>query len=320
MALYGVDFLIEQKKADLKLITGETSIDKLQLREEVSEQIRSLEELKAMAQMYGFDISVPAKNAREAVQWTYFAYLAAVKEQDGAAMSLGRVDAFFDTYFERDLASGALTEEAAQEIVDDFVIKLRLVRHLRPPDFDRLFSGDPTWVTAVVGGVDTCGGNMVTKTSFRMLQTLRNLGPSPEPNLTVAWSPALPETFKNFCSSVSIDTSSIQYESDDLMRPRFGSDYGIACCVSAMRLGKDMQFFGARANLAKLLLYAINGGRDEISGEQVGPSAPVLAADRPLEFEVVKKRFEIYMEWLAGVYGAPTRRSPGYPDATQLAR
>ncbi|MBZ8143830.1 formate acetyltransferase, partial [Rubrivivax gelatinosus] len=235
--------------------------DVLRLREELSEQGRALDELKVMAAKYGFDLSRPAQNAREAVQWTYFAYLAAVKEQNGAAMSLGRVSTFLDIYIQRDLDAGLIDEQRAQELIDDLVIKLRIVRFLRTPDYDQLFSGDPTWVTESIGGVGEDGRALVTKNSFRFLQTLNNLGPAPEPNLTVLWSDKLPQGFKDFCAKTSIDTCSVQYENDDLMRPYWGDDYGIACCVSAMRIGKQMQFFGARANLGKALLYAINGGR-----------------------------------------------------------
>ncbi|KXZ55137.1 hypothetical protein GPECTOR_3g288 [Gonium pectorale] len=304
VALYGVDALIAAKKTDLKHnLLGVMDEEKIRLREEVNEQIRALNELKQMAAAYGFDISKPAKNAREAVQWLYFAYLAAVKEQDGAAMSLGRIDAFLDTYFERDLASGALTEVEAQELIDHFVMKLRIVRHLRTPEYNALFAGDPTWVTCVLGGTDAAGNPMVTKTSFRMLNTLYNLGPAPEPNLTILWNENLPQHFKDFCSKVSLDTSSIQYESDSLMSRLFGSDYSIACCVSAMRVGKDMQYFGARANLPKLLLYVLNQGRDEVTGDQVGPKfAPVRNKDAPLDYEEVEAKLEDGMEWLASLY------------------
>jgi len=257
--------------------------------------------MKKMAASYGFDISRPAVNAHEATQWTYFGYLAAIKSQNGAAMSIGRVSSFLDIYLERDLALGVISEAEAQELIDDLVIKLRMVRFLRTPEYDELFSGDPTWVTESIGGVAEDGRPLVTKTSFRVLQTLYNLGPAPEPNLTVLWSPKLPANFKRFCAKVSIDTSSIQYENDDLMRAKFGDDYGIACCVSAMRLGKQMQFFGARANLAKTLLYAINGGRDEMIGAQVGPEMPVLP-DEVLDFDTVMERFDQYMGWLARVY------------------
>lgn len=301
VALYGVDMLIAAKKADKENLGPEMDDETIRLREEVSEQIKALEELKQMAQAYGFDISRPAQNAREAVQWLYLAYLAAVKEQDGAAMSLGRIDAFLDVFFERDLKAGVLTEAQAQEIIDDLVIKLRLVRHLRPPAYNELFAGDPTWVTAALGGMGSDGRHLVTKTTFRLLQTLKNLGPSPEPNLTVLWSERLPEPFKRFCAEVSIATSSVQYENDDVMRGPFGTDYGIACCVSAMGIGKHMQFFGARCNMPKLLLYLLNQGRDEISGEQVGPVFEKLP-DGPLKYEDVLPRYEKAMEWLAGLY------------------
>lgn len=254
-----------------------------------------------MAASYGYDISAPAKNAKEAIQWTYFGYLAAVKQQDGAAMSLGRVSTFLDIYIERDIKEGVLTEKEAQELMDHFVMKLRMVRFLRTPDYNQLFSGDPTWVTECLGGMGEDGRTLVTKSNFRMLNTLYNLGPAPEPNLTVLWSVHLPENFKKFCAKVSIDTSSIQYENDDLMRPYWGDDYGIACCVSAMRIGKQMQFFGARANLAKALLYAINGGKDEKTGEQIGPEfAPVTS--EYLEYEEVSRKFNQTLDWLAELY------------------
>jgi formate C-acetyltransferase len=270
-------------------------------REELAEQIRALEELRQMAASYGFDISRPASSAKEAVQWLYFAYLAAVKEQNGAAMSLGRTSTFLDIYFERDLAAGALTEQQAQEIIDDFVIKLRIVRFLRTPEYDELFAGDPTWVTESIGGMGDDGRSLVTKTSFRMLQTLYNLGPAPEPNLTIWYSPRLPDAFRRFAANVAIDTSSLQFESDEIMRRTWGDDGAIACCVSPMLIGKQMQLFGARANLAKCLLYAINGGRDEISGEQVVPPTEPVQGDY-LDFDDVLGKFERTMEWLAGVY------------------
>jgi formate C-acetyltransferase len=270
-------------------------------REELSEQIRALGELQQMAAAYGFDISGPARTAREAVQWLYFGYLAAVKEQNGAAMSLGRVSSFLDVYFQRDLARGSITERDAQEIVDDLVIKLRIVRFLRTPEYDELFAGDPTWVTESIGGMGDDGRSLVTKTSFRFLQTLYNLGPAPEPNLTIWYSPRLPEGFRNFAAKVAIDTSSIQFESDEIMRSAWGDDGAIACCVSPMLVGRQMQFFGARANLAKCLLYAINGGRDEITGSQVGPALGAAQGEY-LEFDDVIERFERMMEWLAGVY------------------
>ncbi|MYV65786.1 formate C-acetyltransferase [Streptomyces sp. SID2131] len=306
VALYGVDRLVAAKKAEKEelnsLPAGDRSLEEtLRLREELAEQIRALGELKAMAASYGHDVSGPAANGHEAVQWLYFAYLAAVKEQNGAAMSLGRTSTFLDVYLQRDVESGVLTEERAQELVDDFVIKLRIVRFLRTPEYDELFSGDPTWVTESIGGMGEDGRPLVTKTSFRYLQTLYNLGPAPEPNMTVFWSPALPRGFKEFCAKVSIDTSSVQYESDELMRPRFGDDTAIACCVSAMPVGKQMQFFGARVNLAKTLLYAINGGRDERSGAQVGPATGALTSD-VLDYDEVMARFDAQMEWLAGVY------------------
>ncbi len=300
--LYGVDRLIDDKKAQLESLEVDAiEEDVIQLREEITEQIRALFELKEMAASYGFDISRPASNAKEAVQWLYLAYLAAVKEQNGAAMSLGRVSTFLDIYFERDLQQGKITEAELQELIDHFVMKLRMVRFLRTPDYNQLFSGDPTWVTECVGGMGKDGRPLVTKTSFRVLNTLYNLGAAPEPNLTVLWSERLPEAFKRFCSKVSIDTSSIQYENDDLMRPYWGDDYAIACCVSAMRIGKQMQFFGARVNLAKCLLYAINGGKDEISGEQVAPAfAPVTS--EYLDYKEVYSKLELMMAWLAKAY------------------
>lgn len=302
VALYGIDFLIQDKKQELmELEVDVIDEDVIRLREELSEQIRALGELKQMAAMHGYDISKPAQNAKEAFQWLYFGYLAAIKEQNGAAMSLGRVSSFLDIYLERDLAEGTLTEEQAQELVDHFVMKLRIVKFLRTPDYNELFSGDPTWVTESIGGMSSNGQTRVTKNSFRFLHTLYNLGPAPEPNLTVLWSEKLPEAFKKYCAKVSIETSSIQYENDDLMRPIYGDDYGIACCVSAMRIGKQMQFFGARANLAKCLLYAINGGIDEKSGAQVGPEYPAITAD-VLDFDEVIKRFKPMMEWLAKLY------------------
>lgn len=302
ISLYGIDFLIKDKMKELDSLEVDV-IDEnvIRLREELSEQIRALKELKHMAEMHGFDISKPAATAKEAFQWLYFGYLAAIKEQNGAAMSLGRVSSFLDVYIQRDLAEGTLTEETAQELVDHFVMKLRIVKFLRTPDYNELFSGDPTWVTESIGGMSMNGETRVTKNSFRFLHTLYNLGPAPEPNLTVLWSEQLPEGFKKYCAKVSIETSSIQYENDDLMRPIYGEDYGIACCVSAMRIGKQMQFFGARANLAKALLYAINGGRDEKSGVQVGPEFPAITAET-LDYEEVMKRFKPMMEWLAKLY------------------
>ncbi|MFL6256409.1 MAG: formate C-acetyltransferase [Pyrinomonadaceae bacterium] len=302
VALYGVARLVERKREEKHALDARHSSDEvIRDREELAEQIRALGELQQMAAAYGFDISAPARTAREAVQWLYFGYLAAVKEQNGAAMSLGRTSTFLDIYFARDLATGKLTEEQAQEIVDDFVIKLRIVRFLRTPEYDELFAGDPTWVTESIGGMGDDGRSLVTKTSFRFLQTLYNLGPAPEPNLTVWYSPRLPEGFRSFASRVAIDTSSIQFESDEIMRRALGDDGAIACCVSPMQVGKGMQFFGARANLAKCLLYAINGGRDEITGAQVGPAFGAVEGDY-LDFDDVLERFERMMEWLAGVY------------------
>ena len=302
VALYGVTRLIKQKREEKRSLDSEMSSDEIiRDREELSEQIRALGELQQMAASYGFDISGPAGTALEAVQWLYFAYLAAVKEQNGAAMSLGRTSTFLDIYFERDLAAGTISEEQAQEMIDDFVIKLRIVRFLRTPEYDELFAGDPTWVTESIAGMGDDGRPLATKTSFRYLQTLYNLGPGPEPNLTIWYSPQLPETFRNFAAKVAIDTSSIQFESDEIMRRSIGDDGAIACCVSPMLLGKQMQFFGARANLAKCLLYAINGGRDEISGKQIGPAGSAVSGDY-LDFDDVLARFERMMEWLAEVY------------------
>lgn len=303
VALYGVDALIEAKRADkLSLDRQPFSERVVREREEHAEQLRALAELKEMAASYGYDISRPAATAREAVQWLYFAYLGAVKEQNGAAMSLGRTSTFLDVYVERDLEAGLITEERAQELVDDFVIKLRIVRFLRTPEYDTLFSGDPTWVTETVGGMGDDGRTLVTKTSFRYLQTLYDLGPAPEPNLTVFWSQDLPRGFKEFCARVSIDTSALQYESDRQIRSAWGDDAAIACCVSPMAVGKQMQFFGARVNLAKALLYAINGGRDEVSGEQIMPAFPTVSADRPLEYDDVRHRLDTTMSWLAETY------------------
>jgi len=302
VALYGVDALIAAKKVEKAGLDMERSVeDVIRAREELSEQIRALGELKTMAASYGYDISEPATNGRQAVQWLYFAYLAAVKEQNGAAMSLGRTSTFLDIYLERDLRAGRLTEEQVQEVIDDFVIKLRIVRFLRTPEYDSLFSGDPTWVTESIGGMGEDGRTLVTKTSFRYLQTLYNLGPAPEPNMTVFWSEALPAGFKEFCAQVSIDTSAVQYESDDLIRADWGDDAAIACCVSPMRVGKQMQFFGARVNLAKALLYAINGGRDEISGKQVAPATTPVQGD-VLEYDDVVARLDATMDWLAQTY------------------
>ncbi len=302
VALYGVDFLIEDKKKQFAH-TDDVFMteDVIREREEITDQIEALNDLKDMAMSYGYDVSRPAANAKEAVQWTYFAYLAAVKSQNGAAMSLGRVSTFLDIYIQRDLDSGLITEQEAQDLIDQMVIKLRLVRFLRTPEYDALFSGDPTWVTEVLGGMGLDGRTLVAKTAFRFLQTLNNLGPAPEPNLTVLWSEALPEGFKSFCAAISIKTSSVQYENDDLMRSYWGDDYGIACCVSAMRLGKQMQFFGARVNLAKCMLYALNGGRDEISGEQIGPKSAAYEGD-VLEYDKVMELYQPMVTWLARLY------------------
>ena len=300
--LYGVARLIERKRQEKESLDTLLSTDEIiRDREELSEQIRALKELQQMAASYGFDVSQPAHDAREAVQWLYLGYLAAVKEQNGAAMSLGRTSTFLDIYFERDLEHGLLTEEQAQEIIDDFVIKLRIVRFLRTPEYDDLFAGDPTWVTESIAGIGDDGRPLVTKSSFRFLQTLYNLGPAPEPNLTIWYSPRLPDAFRSFAAKVAIETSSIQFESDEIMRRSWGDDGAIACCVSPMLLGKQMQFFGARANLAKCLLYAINGGRDEINGEQIGPASEPVRGDY-LDFDDVIKKFEKMMDWLAGVY------------------
>ncbi len=301
VALYGVQRLIDEKNADLEARSAVMSEANIRLREEIAKQIESLQALVRLGEAYGFDLTRPAQNAREAVQWLYLAYLASIREQNGAAMSFGRTATFLDIYIERDLANGTLTEEAAQELIDQLMIKLRLARHLRTPDYNELFAGDPLWVTEVLGGMGDDGRTLVSKNTFRYLQALYNLGPAPEPNLTVLWSEALPEGFKSFCAQVSLDTSSIQYENDDLMRPIYGDDYGIACCVSAMRLGKDMQFFGARANLAKALLLAINGGRDEIKGRLVVPNIPELPAG-PLDYEAVRANYSKVMAWLANVY------------------
>nr|WP_309100495.1 formate C-acetyltransferase [Fredinandcohnia onubensis] len=302
VALYGVDRLIEDKKKDL-LETGNGTMtdDIIRDREELSEQIRALQELKELAVSYGYYISEPATNAREAFQWLYFAYLAAIKEQNGAAMSLGRVSTFLDIYIERDLENGLLTEQEAQEIVDHFVMKLRLVKFSRTPDYNELFSGDPTWVTESLAGVALDGRPLVTKNSYRFLHTLDNLGPAPEPNLTVLWSVKLPENYKKYCAKMSIKTSSIQYENDDIMRQTYGDDYGIACCVSAMTIGKQMQFFGARANLAKALIYAINGGIDEKLKIQVGPTYSPITSEY-LDYEEVLEKYDLMLEWLAGLY------------------
>ena len=302
VALYGVDRLIEDKNEQkLSLEVSCMDEDTIRLREEISDQIKALQALKRMAESYGFDISKPATNSREAVQWLYFAYLAAIKDQNGAAMSIGRTSTFLDIYFERDLKAGTITEEEVQELMDHFVMKLRMVKFLRTPDYNDLFSGDPTWVTESIGGQGIDGRTLVTKNSFRVLNTLYTLGPSPEPNLTVLWSNHFPQGFKDFCSQVSIDTSSVQYENDDLMRPYWGDDYGIACCVSAMKIGKQMQFFGARVNLAKTLLYAINGGVDEKSGAQVGPRFEPITSEY-LDYDEVMARFEPFTDWLANLY------------------
>ncbi len=302
VALYGVDKLIEEKKKDRDALgIGNVNAEEIRLNEELYRQIVFLGYMKEMAAMYGYDISQPAATAREAIQWTYFAYLAAIKEQNGAAMSLGRVSTFFDIYIERDIAAGILTEEGAQELMDDFVMKLRMARHLRTPEYNELFGGDPMWITEAVGGMGEDGRTLVTKNSYRMLNTLYTLGSSPEPNLTVLWSSALPAAFKKFCAKVSKDTDSIQYENDDVMRPIYGDDYAIACCVSAMKVGKQMQFFGARCNLAKLLLIAINGGYDTSSGMHIGPQMPVLDTEK-LDFDEVMERFDIYNQWLCHLY------------------
>ncbi len=301
IALYGIDYLKEEKIKDLKNLKGDMTDELIRLRENVSEQIRALDEIKKMANSYGFDISKPASDSREAVQWTYFGYLAGVKENNGAAMSLGRVDAFFDIYFERDLARGVITEKEIQEIIDQFVIKLRLVRHLRTPEYDELFSGDPTWVTTSVGGVSVDGESMVTKTSYRIIHTLTNLDTSPEPNMTVLWSEALPDNFKKYCARISIETDAVQYENDDVMRPIYGDDYAIACCVSAMREGRDMQFFGARCNLVKTLLYSINGGVDEKTFDKVLDGFD-KTTDEVLDYEKVKKSYFKAIEMVAELY------------------
>ena len=308
VALYGVDYLIAKKQEDKLLMDGEMLPEKIRDREELSEQIRALGALKEMAAEYGFDISRPAENAKEAIQWLYFGYLAAVKDQNGAAMSIGRNSTFLDVYIQRDLDEGTITETQAQEFIDHFVMKLRVVKFMRIKEYNELFSGDPTWVTESIGGMGTDGRTLVTKNSFRILHTLVNLGPAPEPNLTVLWSKRLPANFKKFCAEISIMTSAIQYESDDLMRPEMGDDYCIACCVSSMRVGKDMQFFGARANLAKCLLYAINGGKDELCKEkngtpmQVSPEFAPVTGDGPLDYHEVLRKYEQMMEWLAGLY------------------
>jgi formate C-acetyltransferase len=302
VAIYGVDRLIADKLAQYSGSDDESfSEEWVRQREEMRDQVRALEELKQMAMSYGFDISEPASSGLEAVQWTYFGYLAAIKEQNGAAMSFGRTSTFFDIYFERDLAEGTVTESEVQEIIDHLVMKMRIVRFIRTPDYDELFSGDPTWVSESIGGVGEDGRSLVTRTSYRVLHTLHNLGPAPEPNLTVLWSPRLPQSFRRYCAEVSISTSSIQYENDDLMRPYWGDDYGIACCVSAMRIGKQMQFFGARVNIAKAMLYAINGGRDEKSGLQIAPPSDPFSGEY-LEYDDLIARFDRTLDWLAETY------------------
>ena len=301
VALYGIDYLVEDKKDQLATSLVRMTSKNIRLREELSEQIRALGELKKLGEIYGYDISRPAKNAKEAIQWLYFGYLAAVKEQNGAAMSLGRTSTFIDIYIKRDMDRGILTEQEAQELVDHFIMKLRLVKFARTPEYNSLFSGDPTWVTESIGGVSIDGVPMVTKTSFRYLHTLENLGPAPEPNMTVLWSTKLPANFKKFCAKTSIKTSAIQYENDDLMRVTHGDDYAIACCVSSMRIGKEMQFFGARANLAKCLLYAINGGIDEKTKMQVGPEYTPITSEY-LDYDEVIKKYDTMMDWLAHLY------------------
>lgn len=302
VALYGMDRLIEDKKSQMKVLEiAELDEDTIRRREEIYDQIKAMKEFVKMCASYGYDVTKPAKNAREAVQFVYFGYLAVTKDQDGAATSLGRTSTFLDVYIERDLLNGLITEEEAQELIDQFIIKLRIIRFLRAPEYNELFSGDPTWVTESIGGMGTDGRTLVTKNSFRYLNTLYNLGPAPEPNLTVLWGEKLPENWKNFCAKVSIDTSAIQYENDDLMRPEFGDDYGIACCVSPMKIGKGMEFFGARANLAKALLYALNGGRDEKSGKQISPKFEAVKGDY-LDYEDVLQKFDRVLKWLSGVY------------------
>lgn len=302
VALYGVDRLIEEKKKDKRTLAEQNfDADSIRLDEELYQQITFLGYLKEMAALYGFDIGEPAKNAREAIQWTYFGYLGAIKEQNGAAMSLGRVSTFLDIYIQRDLERGEITESAAQELIDDFVMKLRMARHLRTPEYNSLFGGDPMWITEALGGTGENGVTLVTKNTYRMLNTLYTLGPAPEPNLTVLWSQSLPDEFKRFCAKVSADTDSIQYENDDVMRPIYGDDYAIACCVSAMKIGKQMQFFGARCNLAKLLLIAINGGYDATSGIHIGPQMSALSGDK-LDYDEVMRRYDAYIDWLSRLY------------------
>ena len=308
IALYGIDYLIKHKEFDKSLIDGEMTPDRIRDREEISEQVKALKQLKEMALSYGYDISKPAKNAKEAIQWVYFGYLGAVKDQNGAAMSFGRTSTFLDIYIERDLQNGVITEKEAQELIDHLVMKLRIVKFMRIKEYNELFSGDPTWVTESIGGMGVDGRTLVTKSSFRILHTLVNLGPAPEPNLTVLWSKNLPMNFKRFCAEISIKTSSVQYESDDLMRPEMGDDYCIACCVSSMRVGKDMQFFGARANLAKCLLYALNGGADELMVDkdnkpfQVSPKFAKITSDDALDYNDVMDKYDQMMDWLAGLY------------------
>ncbi len=301
IALYGIDRLIEDKKAQFKSLEGSMTPERIQLREEITDQISALKDMIKLGEIYGFDISKPAQNAQEAVQWLYFGYLSAVKEQNGAAMSIGRTSTFLDIYIERDLRNGVLTESEAQELIDHFIMKLRLIKFARTPEYNELFSGDPTWVTESIGGMGVDGRAMVTKNSFRYLHTLENLGSAPEPNLTVLWSTKLPRGFKEYCAKISIKTSSVQYENDDLMRPIHGDDYAIACCVSSMVVGKEMQFFGARANLAKCLLYAINGGVDERLKEQIGPKFMPIMSEY-LDYDEVMERYDAMMEWLAGLY------------------
>lgn len=308
IALYGIDYLIKHKEFDKSLIDGEMTPDRVRDREEIAEQVKALKKLKEMALSYGYDISKPAKNAKEAIQWVYFGYLGAVKDQNGAAMSFGRTSTFLDIYIERDLQNGVITEKEAQELIDHLVMKLRIVKFMRIREYNELFSGDPTWVTESIGGMGVDGRTLVTKNSFRILHTLVNLGPAPEPNLTVLWSKNLPMNFKRFCAEISIKTSSVQYESDDLMRPEMGDDYCIACCVSSMRVGKDMQFFGARANLAKCLLYALNGGADELMVDkdnkpfQVSPKFAKITSDDALDYNDVMDKYDQMMDWLAGLY------------------
>lgn len=308
IALYGIDYLIKHKEFDKSLIDGEMTPDRVRDREEIAEQVKALKKLKEMALSYGYDISKPAKNAKEAIQWVYFGYLGAVKDQNGAAMSFGRTSTFLDIYIERDLQNGVITEKEAQELIDHLVMKLRIVKFMRIKEYNELFSGDPTWVTESIGGMGVDGRTLVTKSSFRILHTLVNLGPAPEPNLTVLWSKNLPMNFKRFCAEISIKTSSVQYESDDLMRPEMGDDYCIACCVSSMRVGKDMQFFGARANLAKCLLYALNGGADELMVDkdnkpfQVSPKFAKITSDDALDYNDVMDKYDQMMDWLAGLY------------------